>query len=753
MVRRRIETVCSVVLLLLFSMFVIFGESMETPDGAQPAGILLWESAAIDDPDHARHTSVVLGVEDVTEDGIPDIIAAIAEHVQIYAGDGAGRFSLAEDIPLSDRVQMAADPYPCVILSAGLLCDLDADGALEILVGSTYLESAESERGALFVLAAGDEGYEIADVHTCNGAPERIRVVQRDGGASEIWLANWTSVGEEIQRLVVRDGSVEEDSRVLVLDDRWNVAGLRDIDGDGLLDALLTHIEDGVVVRFGNSEGRLGEAQTIADLAGISFVQFGDLNGDGSEELVASGTIGMAVISRPWPASEDGISIYDLAMAVRETVVDDFNGDGALDVAAVADRGQRILVFSGLGNGELASPQTFIPTLPVGWAGDPLIARDLDCDGAPDLVLTAHHGLRVMMNGGAEPWGTSQIPFGGDKLLGVGDVDLDGDIDILAQGVEGIDVLRNEGGVLVLEPDVVSLGGQWCDAAIVCDGCVYALSTHPEASYLPRLTWYRAFDPEQGRIALELLEADTLPVLACGDLDGDRETDVFGTNGEDVWVAWGGRELAFYDGGPSPSLVAAIDNDAGHQDIILVSTADYADFVRISFRDRQPQVSEPILRLLSLPCAMASGDLDGDGLADVLFAATDLDVESAESEEELSISVSGATWGVILASGRATSQAFPEFAEGEMINPFVPPVLARLDDSGDLNVALTTTSASGVRIYPLRSGLPVEPATIVDKGVGPLYAADLDGNGIDELIGSTLGLFPVVWIRWNGGER
>jgi len=692
-------------------------------------------------------------VEDVTEDGIPDIIAAIAEHVRIYAGAGEGRFKLAGDIPLSDRVQMAADPYPHIIVSAGLLPDVDGDGSHEILVGSTYRESAESERGALFVLAAGDEGYAIAAVHTCSGTPQRIRVVRQEDAANEIWLANWTNTGEEIQRLVIRDGSVEQDATVLVLEDRWSVAGLRDIDGDGLVDALLTHIEDGVVARFGNPDGTFGEAQPIVNLAGISSVELADVDGEGSEELVASGTIGIAVISRPWPAAEDGISIYDPAMAVRETVVDDFNGDGALDVAAVVDRGQRILVFSGLGDGELATPQTFIPTLPVGWAGDPLIARDLDRDGAPDLLLTAYHGLRVMMNGGAEPWGASQIPFGGEKLLGVGDADLDGDTDILAQGVEGIDVLRNDGGAIVFEPSMVSLDGQWCEVAIVCEGWIYALSTQPETSFSPERTWYRAFDPGRKRVALEPLEGAVLPVLACGDLDGDRETDVFGTTGEGLWVAWGGRELALYDVGPDPSLVAAIDSDAGHQDIILVSTDEYANFVRVSFRDRQPQVSEPILQLLSLPCAMASRDLDGDGLADVLFAAMNFDAESEESDGELSIFVSGATWGVILATGCATSQAFSGFAESEMINPFVPPAVARLDGSGSLSLAFTTTSASGVHIYSLTDGLPFELTSIVDKVIGPLYAADLDKSGVDELIGSTLGLFPVIWIQWNGGGR
>jgi len=714
----------------------------------RPQGVLLWESSAIDDPHHARHASVLLGIDDLSGDGIPDLVAAIAEHVHIYAGDGEGRFDLIQDIPLSDRIQMAADPYPHIGVSAGLLADLDDDGTLEILVGASVSESDKEEHGTLFVLASVNEQYELIDSYRCGWQPQQIVIDQHAEGSTEIWLANWTLTGDEVQRLTIRDGLVGEDLMLSVPNYRWNVASLHDINGDDLLDVVLTHIEEGVVVHFGRPDGAFREAQAVSDLSGISFVSFADIDGDGSDELIGSGTIGIAVIPQPWPAPEESAVIYDLGLAVRETAVGDFNGDGIPDVAAVADGGQRILVFAGLGNGELAPPQTFIPTLPVGWAGDPIVARDLDDDSAPDLVLTGHHGLRVMMNGGEEPWGTSQIPFGGDRLLGVGDVDLDGDVDILTQGVEGIDVLRSHDGTLNLESDVVSLAGQWCNAAIVHDGRIYALSTQRSTSVSPDRSWYRAFNAERDLMAIQPLEAAALPVLACGDLDGDGEVDVFGTTEEHLWIAWSGVRITFHVIGPNPSLVAAIDNARGHQDAVVVSTGEYANVLRVSFPGRQPIVSDPLIQLVSVPLTMGFIRPPNTGQLQPFLIAARFGI--AEADGENVALVSGAEW-VSLRGDSAGASPLEGFPVGELVTPFVSPVIADLDGDGAEELAYTTTLGDVIHVHSLQDA--GSPPRVIEKGIGPLYAVDLDGNGIDDLIGSTLGWFPVAWIRWNGGKR
>jgi hypothetical protein len=722
-------------------------------DTADPRPVLLWESAVLEAPSYARHSVVVLAVEDVTADGLADIVAVEAEHVVIYAGDGAGDFAVSDRIPLTSREPMEANPLPLFLPSAGEVWDLDEDGSLEILVGGSLRQSETERLSLLFILELVEGRYEVSGQHECSGPPQRMALRRRGEGRTYLWLANGLDTGEQVQQLVLEGKTVVENRVLMDLGGFWYVSAFADVDQDGLLDVLSVHIDHGIEIAFGETESSLADPIVIAESSGIRGAAIADLDGDGQQEVVGYGAIGVAVFSPPWPADPSQTVIYDVGHSVRVIQIRDLNGDRSADIVAVADKGQRILILAGT-EGELGSLQTFIPTYPIGSSGCPLLVEDFNDDGAPDLVLGTTYSSRVMMNGGSEPWGTSQIPFGGDKLLTVGDVDDDGDPDIVTQGVDGLDIFWNDEGVLWCDPDYLVLDdGHWCNAARVSKGHLYVLSIQDSASRLPARIWLTVWDRERNLIARHQLGQDVIPALAVADLDGDGVEDVFGTHNERMWVAWGGVDLQDYDVGSFPSLVAAVGSPQGGEEAVVVVTGEYAEVVRVSFPSRVPVISAPLLQLLAVPFTMTSTDWDGDGALDAfVVAVTYAAVPNEDETPPTAIIADGAEWGVVTAAGEILVGSVDGIPLGEAITPFVGPVLEDFDRDGALDLAYTTTAGEYVHTLELRSGAFV-PVEAVEKGIGPLYAADLDGNGVEELIGSTLGLSPVVWIRWNGGRR
>jgi hypothetical protein len=80
-------------------------------------------------------------------------------------------------------------------------------------------------------------------------------------------------------------------------------------------------------------------------------------------------------------------------------VIADFNGDGDLDVAVVAQSSKKngLGVFNGKGDGTFSSPKI---TALKSNGGDAVASADFDNSGAPDLVVTSYFGntLAVLLN-------------------------------------------------------------------------------------------------------------------------------------------------------------------------------------------------------------------------------------------------------------------------------------------------------------------------------------------------------------------
>jgi len=234
-----------------------------------------------------------------------------------------------------------------------------------------------------------------------------------------------------------------------------------DLNSDGFLDAVvgLNYFGGpGISVLFGEEGGRFSVPTIYANGINdsVSDVALSDIDGDGAFDVIATmpDTFGFSAIIQVYQNTGDGTllgpRIYPTGDGPTALVVADFDGDGFEDVAT-ADGG-----FLGSGdtvsillhNGSIAAGAGFLPPTSYATADDQeeIEAADLDGDGDLDLAVGrggffgANGGTAVLFNNGDATFGEAvfyeQVPqaTGVSSAIELVDIDLDGDIDLVASG-------------------------------------------------------------------------------------------------------------------------------------------------------------------------------------------------------------------------------------------------------------------------------------------------------------------------------
>ena len=400
-----------------------------------------------------------------------------------------------------------------------------------------------------------------------------------------------------------------------------------DVNGDGHPDVLIA-CAAGLEVRLGVGDGTIGPA--IVTASGLSrFVASGDLDGDGQLDVVVAGdSLHVGVRTGNGDGTFQSMVPYGVAKGPSAAVLVDLNGDGHLDLVCAADgaRGASILLGDGAGGFGAHSDIAF------GLFPSGLAAGDLDHDGDLDVVVADRgtSSLHVLLGDGAGHLalaGTATLPA---PAISVTLSDLDGDTWLDAVGS------TTAAAACLVVPGVAG-GGFGAPMSLAFSDYTYGVAvTDLDGDGRPDVV---AVEPNRngGEVRRGLGAFAFAPVqhfdaartafgVASADLNGGGKPDLvticpYGPlgvhmgNGDGTFG--GVQDLPM---GPLPWAIAAGDLDAdGHADLVTTNIGDGSLSVRFGAGGSAFTAPVPLATGVE-PHGVTIADADGDGHLDIVVA-------------------------------------------------------------------------------------------------------------------------------------
>ena len=645
---------------------------------------------------------------DLNGDGHTDLAVSddSVEGVSILLGTGTGEFTHAPAPTLGGETNGIA------------LADVDGDSALDLFVTDRTADVLS------ILLGVGDGTFGAASQLAVASRPRSILVEDLDGDG-ELDLA----VGHELGGLVklfsgVGDGTFSPWTELVASGPvRTVVAG--DLDGDGSTDLVVQTEASVASVFLGTASGfvpgpapLLGGGNDIVlgdwnadgdlDIAAYGWNDFDVLvgNGDGSfgppTELQTVGSGGGAVAAGDW----DGNGTVDLALSTNglevfagngdgtfgpalytqyggngsRVVVEDFDGDGAQDLALSGLA--TVQVLRGTGSGAF---ETGVPDLPSAGSPSGVAVADLDGDGAQDLVYTSWDdqtfevrlGLGDGTFGPATAFPTVQAP--GDVLLR--DVDVDGLLDAVVLNASSLDQffgVHRGTGTGAFEPPTQLTTFSAADA-VVGDLDGDGLPDLVVASWFHSVVVVHLGVGGGDFATIGSTPAGLRPLsVDGGDLNGDGTLDIVASDNlkDFVAVLFGNGDGTFAapvnvsisEGGEPGGHVLLHDwNDDGELDL-TVSRLDGVVRIRPGVGDGTFGAPNEVVVDPYNSFELAVGDLDADGA------------------DDLAVLTSTGRWATVFGNGDGTLGGVVEYLAGWDFDALA---VGDLDGNGTLDVVLT----------------------------------------------------------------
>lgn len=423
---------------------------------------------------------VALAVGDVNGDTLPDVVAGAANGLQMFLGDGQGRFSLF------DTYEVRGGP------AAVQLADVTGDGVPDVVYPGSRIDRLAVLPGNGDGTFQAEEGFIAGD--------EPVSVVTADfdlDNRPDVVTANASA---DTLTVLLGNGDGTFQPRRQVVSGRRPVAvATGDFNGDGRPDLVsVNRLGAGLsvgtlTVLLGNGAGgflSVGEYAVGRDPVAVAVA---DINRDGALDLVAANRSDntLSVYRGTGTGAFDPLPrVLPVGRMPYAVIAADLDRDGLVDLATANRLSHTVSIYRGLGDGTFERrPDLAVGTLPVGLA-----AGDLDGDGTIDLATSNLAGTVTLLlgrPGGAFERQSPDLPVGGEPYaLLLADFDGDRRIDLITADNE--------------------------------DGTISVLRGNGDGTFLPRFT----------------VPAGEGPVhLATADLDADGRLDVVTVNSQDNTVS------------------------------------------------------------------------------------------------------------------------------------------------------------------------------------------------------------------------
>jgi hypothetical protein len=691
---------------------------------------------------------VAVAAADLRGIGILDLIVAEADsgQVGVLLGNGDGTFGI-------EKPYYVPGAPLCLLID-----DFNKDGNKDILVGMEGTPSV----GLLALLPGDGTGYFGAPVYQPYDNPG-VDVQTPGAPVAAYSMAEADLNGDGYPDVIVNE-----------VDPTYPMVGAYLNQGDGTFK--ISQVVDGV--------GAFDQPSNVA---------LGDINGDGCADLVDTRTSGMALVflgncdgtfQNPFnPPLQLGMGDIDV-----EIVLADVNGDGKLDIVASAadlnigggygaQPGNEVSVLLGDGKGNFGNARIY-----RGWPSMYSMAlADLKGAGYPDIIAASEDAdvVSVFLNDGSGGFGLPSGENFGYKGYGNSspsdvldasfkfvDVNGDGlaDVVLLEFGDDNIEAFHlcaflNQGSGKFSDPirspvidDLVGTGGDVGDVAFAD----FRNTGRPDFVAIGSPNWsspsYIAFAKNNGDGTFTPIPLASPPgavgLLGVGDFNGDGKPDlvvvgqVSGTTQSLLTVFLGHGDGTFTPGystkfltGDQPLNVWVGDfNGDGNEDVLVYASSSFPLGSVYEFLGKGDGTFAPVKVVLSNVGPLAVGDLNHDGLEDIVEMVEPLTGSSIRIPLQFAIYL-----GQPDGSFKLTNTYQP-YAGSPLLYSMPGAVLADFNGDGNLDIgAFQTFFGSHVFLQIMKGNgdgtfTPDYVIYDFDQTTVPQYAADLTGSGKADLV-------------------
>ena len=348
-------------------------------------------------------------------EGVPDLVVAASRQPTVLLRFQQGAYEAAQSFELPPFTiefedGTTFDTVALVVqMAAGDLTNSGKDDVVLVTIEQDYILLLLAGEDGLFAdpvqINVGTRTFDplIADFNS-DGNQDLVLGTGLHGGGLSV-PGETQDLGAGLVLLAGNgDGTFQEPSTILASDFGVHHPAAGDLNGDGSLDLVVSaSIQEGRsatgFVLLGNGDGSFQDPEPIPHLTRqLFFATLADLDEDGALDLV---TIGLAspgdvlVLLGQGDGTFGASVAYPVGEAIQ-AVLGDVSGDGVLDIVVIATDVNGVLVF--LGNGDGSFLESVIYGAGSAIFGSGIVVTDLNNDGLDDVAVAAfsQHAVIVL---------------------------------------------------------------------------------------------------------------------------------------------------------------------------------------------------------------------------------------------------------------------------------------------------------------------------------------------------------------------